>query len=80
MVARFPNHRGWTVRIESGVFGASAWQLNIVGNAWYCQHFEFGQDRQYLREKPCPRSKVKATSGGAPALPGSAIISVAKMF
>lgn len=61
MVKRFPNHRGWTIRTESGVFGASAWALNTVANAWYChhlwQHFEFGQDRAFLREKAYPMMK-----------------------
>jgi len=61
MVKRFPNHRGWTLRTETGVFGASAWELNTPANAWYChhlwQHFEFGQDRQYLREKAYPLMK-----------------------
>jgi alpha-L-fucosidase 2 len=61
MMKRFPNHRGWTIRTETGVFGASAWELNIPANAWYCQHlwqhFEFGQDRDYLRAKAYPLMK-----------------------
>ena len=61
MVKQFPNHRGWTLRTESGVFGASSWVLNIPANAWYChhlwQHFEFGQDRQFLRAKAYPIMK-----------------------
>lgn len=61
MKKRFLNHRGWTIRTETGVFGASAWELNIPVNAWYCQHlwqhFEFGQDREYLREKAYPLMK-----------------------
>lgn len=61
MAKRFPNHRGWTIRTESGVFGASAWAFNIPANAWYChhfwQHFEFGQDRDFLRTKAYPIMK-----------------------
>jgi alpha-L-fucosidase 2 len=61
MAKRFPNHRGWTIRTESGVFGASSWQLNIPANAWYChhlwQHYEFGQDKEYLRKKAYPIMK-----------------------
>jgi alpha-L-fucosidase 2 len=61
MVKRFPNHRGWTLRTETGVFGASSWELNTPANAWYChhlwQHYEFGQDRAYLREKAYPLMK-----------------------
>ena len=61
MVKRCPNHRGWTIRTETGVFGASSWQLNIPANAWYCQHFwqhfEFGQDRQFLRDTAYPMMK-----------------------
>jgi hypothetical protein len=61
MAKRFPNHRGWTIRTESGVFGASSWELNIPANAWYCQHlwqhFEFGQDKDYLRKKAYPMMK-----------------------
>jgi alpha-L-fucosidase 2 len=58
MVKRFPGHRGWTIRTESGVFGASSWELNTPANAWYChhlwQHFEFGQDREFLRTRAYP--------------------------
>ena len=61
MMKRFPNHRGWAVRTESGVFGASGWELNTVVNAWYChhlwQHFEFGGDRDFLRRKAYPIMK-----------------------
>ena len=61
MAKRFPNHRGWTIRTETGVFGASAWQLNTPANAWYShhfwQHFEFGQDRQFLRDQAYPMMK-----------------------
>ena len=61
MAKRFPSHQGWTIRTETGVFGASSWQLNIPANAWYCQHlwqhYEFGQDRDYLREKAYPLMK-----------------------
>jgi alpha-L-fucosidase 2 len=61
MVKSFRNHRGWAIRTETGLFGASAWALNTVANAWYCmhlwQHFEFNQDRQYLRENAYPIMK-----------------------
>jgi alpha-L-fucosidase 2 len=36
-------------------------ELNIPANAWYCQHlwqhYEFGQDKDYLREKAYPIMK-----------------------
>ena len=61
MVKRFPGHRGWTIRTETGVFGASSGELNTPANAWYChhlwQHFEFGQDREYLRTRAYPIMK-----------------------
>ncbi|MGB8166998.1 MAG: glycoside hydrolase N-terminal domain-containing protein [Chthoniobacteraceae bacterium] len=61
MAKRFAGHRGWTIRTETGVFGASSWELNTSANAWYChhlwQHFEFGQDREYLRTRAYPMMK-----------------------
>ena len=61
MVKSFPNHRSWTIRTETGLFGASSWMLNTPANAWYCQHFwqhfEFGQDRQFLRDTAYPMMK-----------------------
>ena len=61
MAKRFPNHRGWTLWTVTGVFGASGWELNIPANAWYChhfwQHFEFGQNREFLRDQAYPTMK-----------------------
>jgi alpha-L-fucosidase 2 len=61
MAKLFAGHRGWTIRTETGVFGASSWELNTAANAWYChhlwQHFEFGQDREYLRKHAYPVMK-----------------------
>ena len=58
MVKRFPNHRGWTIRTETGVFGASFMDAEHPANAWYCQHFwqhfEFGQEPPVLRRHGLP--------------------------
>ena len=54
----FPKHRGWTLRTESNIFGASGWAWNVPGNCWYChhlwEHFAFSGDTQYLRQFAYP--------------------------
>ena len=50
--------RGWTVRTENGIFGGGSYIWNPPGSAWYAlhfwEHYAFGQDREYLKEKAYP--------------------------
>ncbi|MBQ0942843.1 glycoside hydrolase family 95 protein [Ideonella sp. 4Y16] len=53
--------RGWTVRTETSPFGAMGYLWNKTGNAWYAlhfwEHFAFGQDRAFLRQRAYPLMK-----------------------
>lgn len=49
---------GWIVYTSHNPFGGHGWQVNLPGSAWYAlhmwEHFAFGQDTLYLREKSYP--------------------------
>lgn len=49
---------GWIVYTSHNPFGGHGWQVNLPGSAWYAlhmwEHFSFGQDTLYLREKTYP--------------------------
>lgn len=49
---------GWIVYTSHNPFGGHGWQVNLPGSAWYAlhmwEHFSFGRDTLYLREKSYP--------------------------
>lgn len=49
---------GWIVYTSHNPFGGHGWQVNLPGSAWYAlhmwEHFSFGQDTLYLRQKTYP--------------------------
>jgi alpha-L-fucosidase 2 len=53
--------RGWTVQTMNNACGIGYWKWNPPGSAWYCQHlwehFAFGRDEKYLRERAYPIMK-----------------------
>ena len=59
--AEFGEVRGWTARTSHNIFGGHGWKWNVPASAWYAQHFyehyAFGCDEQYLREKAYPMLK-----------------------
>ena len=54
----FGDVRGWTVQTMNNACGISFQIWNTVGSAWYAQHlwehFSFGRDETYLRERAYP--------------------------
>jgi len=50
--------RGWTVRTSHNITGGMGWEWDNTSNAWYCQHFwwhyQFGGDKQYLKNVAYP--------------------------
>jgi alpha-L-fucosidase 2 len=53
--------RGWTMRVENGVFGGSTWEWVQSASAWCAQnlwdHYEFSGDKEYLRNTAYPMMK-----------------------
>jgi len=72
--------RGWAVRTESNVFGATGYLWNKTGNAWYARHFwehyAYTQDRRYLREVAWPmmREVCEFWLGHLKALPDGRLV------
>ncbi|MGQ3054819.1 MAG: glycoside hydrolase family 95 protein [Roseateles sp.] len=56
--------RGWALRTATNPFGAQTYLWNMTGNAWYARHFwehyDFTQDRRFLREQAWPVLKEVA--------------------
>ena len=59
MVARFPNHRGWTVRIESGVFDATYLALAGLTRLGLEQHAASLIDSEVMPPAPGQRTKSR---------------------
>lgn len=59
--AEYGDVRGWTMRTNNNIYGATGWEWNTTGSAWYAQHFwehyAFTRDRAFLREKAYPLLK-----------------------
>ena len=55
------NVRGWTVDYMNNIFGAGTYMNYPPGSAWlawhYAQHFEFGQDMDFLKDRAYPLLK-----------------------
>ena len=53
--------RGFTIRTSHNPYGGMGWKWNIPASAWYARHFwehyEFGQDKAYLRNTAYPYLK-----------------------
>jgi len=53
--------RGWTTRVENGIFGGSTWEWSQGDAAWLAQnlwdHFAFTRDEEYLRTRAYPVMK-----------------------
>ena len=49
---------GWTVQYMNNIYGAGTYMVYPPGSAWlswnYAQHFEFGQDTQFLKDRAYP--------------------------
>jgi alpha-L-fucosidase 2 len=56
--------RGWTLLTENNLFGMGNWNANRPANAWYSMHlwdhFDFGLDTTYLRDRAYPLMKLAA--------------------
>ncbi len=56
--AHFGDVRGWTVQTENNIYGASGWEWNTTGSAWYSrhlwEHYAFTGDVKYLRDVAYP--------------------------
>jgi alpha-L-fucosidase 2 len=54
--------RGWTLLTENNLFGMGNWNANRPANAWYAMHlwdhFEYGLDVAYLRDRAYPLMKT----------------------
>lgn len=52
------NVRGWTVEYMNNIFGGGTYMNYPAGSAWlswhYAQHFEFGQDLDFLKSRAYP--------------------------
>lgn len=59
--AAFGDVRGWTARTSHNTVGGHGWKWNVPSSAWYAQHFwehfAYGQDDEYLRERAYPMMK-----------------------
>jgi len=55
---KYGDVRGWTVRTENGIHGASSWEWHPTASAWFCQglweHYAFTGDADYLRRRAYP--------------------------
>jgi len=55
---------GWTLHTENNLFGMGNWNPNRPANAWYAMHlwdhFDYGLDVAYLRDRAYPLMKTAA--------------------
>jgi alpha-L-fucosidase 2 len=53
--------RGFAIRTSHNIYGGMGWKWDKTANAWYCRHFwehyEFTQDRDFLRNTAYPIMK-----------------------